>query len=249
MVGGAAAILTLRRLAEFVALAAALAVYFAVHKRLPEVSLWWDVAIIAALVMPAVFATVGLLLPLRRMRGRWVIALALFILAIAFSLLDWTAPASFAKLGAATFVGWLFLDFFEEASWVVIVALIIPWVDAYSVWRGPTNTIVEHHEGVFERLSFAFPVPGEAQTANLGIPDLLFFALFLAAAAQFRLRTWLTWLLMTASFGVTIVLAVWLDLGGLPALPLLSLAFLAANGDLLWRRVRRERERSAAQNA
>jgi len=59
----------------------------------------------------------------------------------------------------------------------------------------------------------------------------------------------LTWLLMTASFGVTIVLAVWLDLGGLPALPLLSLAFLAANGDLLWRRVRRERERSAAQNA
>jgi len=241
--------LTLRRLAEFVALAAALAVYFAVHKRLPEVSLWWDVAIIAALVMPAVFATVGLLLPLRRMRGRWVIALALFILAIAFSLLDWTAPASFAKLGAATFVGWLFLDFFEEASWVVIVALIIPWVDAYSVWRGPTNTIVEHHEGVFERLSFAFPVPGEAQTANLGIPDLLFFALFLAAAAQFRLRTWLTWLLMTASFGVTIVLAVWLDLGGLPALPLLSLAFLAANGDLLWRRVRRERERSAAQNA
>ena len=241
--------MTLRRLAAFVALAATLAVYFAVHKRLPEVSLWWDVAIIAALVMPAVFATVGLLLPLRRMRGRWVIALALFILAIAFSLLDWTAPASFAKLGAATFVGWLFLDFFEEASWVVIVALIIPWVDAYSVWRGPTNTIVEHHEGVFERLSFAFPVPGEAQTANLGIPDLLFFALFLAAAAQFRLRTWLTWLLMTASFGVTIVLAVWLDLGGLPALPLLSLAFLAANGDLLWRRVRRERERSAAQNA
>ena len=43
---------------------------------------------------------------------------------------------------------------------------------------------------------------------------------------------------MTASFGLTIVLAVWLDLGGLPALPLLSLAFLTANGDLLWRRMR-----------
>jgi hypothetical protein len=131
----------------------------------------------------------------------------------------------------------------------VIVALIIPWVDAYSVWRGPTNTIVHHHEGVFERLSFAFPVPGENQTANLGIPDLLFFALFLAAAAQFKLRTTLTWLLMTASFGVTIAIAVWLDLGGLPALPLLSLAFLLANGDLLWRRLRLERERSAARSA
>ena len=120
----------------------------------------------------------------------------------------------------------------------MVVALIIPWVDAYSVWRGPTNTIVHHHAGVFERLSFAFPVPGENNTANLGIPDLLFFALFLAAAAQFQLRIWLTWLLMTASFGITIVLAVWLDLGGLPALPLLSLAFLVANGDLLWQRVR-----------
>ena len=44
---------------------------------------------------------------------------------------------------------------------------------------------------------------------------------------------------MTASFGATIALAVWLDLGGLPALPLLSLAFLVANADLLWREVRR----------
>ena len=162
---------------------------------------------------------------------------------------EWQGPASFAKLGAATFIGWLFLDFFEEVSWVVIVALIIPWVDAYSVWRGPTNTIVEHHKGVFERLSFAFPVPGETNTANLGIPDLLFFALFLAATAQYGLRTRLTWLLMTASFGATIVLAVWRDLGGLPALPLLSFAFLVANGDLLWRKLRQERGRSAPQSA
>jgi hypothetical protein len=241
--------LSTRRVTAFVALAAALAAYFALHKRLPELSLWWDVAVIAVLVMPAVFATVGLLLPLRQARGRWLAAIVFIGLAVAFSLLDWEAPASFAKLAAATFVGWLFLDFFEEASWVVIVALIIPWVDAYSVWRGPTNTIVHHHEGVFERLSFAFPVPGQNQTANLGIPDLLFFALFLAAAAQFKLRASLTWLLMTASFGVTIALAVWLDLGGLPALPLLSLAFLLANGDLLWRRLRREPERSAPRSA
>jgi hypothetical protein len=241
--------LTARRGAAFVVLAAALAAYFAFHEELPELSLWWDVAAIAAVVMPAVFATVGLLLPLRRVRGRWLGAIAFIGLAVAFSFLNWDGPASFAKLGAATFVGWLFLDFFEEASWVVIVALIIPWVDAYSVWRGPTNTIVHHHAGVFDRLSFAFPVPGENQTANLGIPDLLFFALFLAAAAQFKLRPGITWLLMTASFGVTIALAVWLDLGGLPALPLLSLAFLLANGDLLWRRLKRERERTAPRSA
>jgi len=241
--------LTWRRAVAFVALAAALAAYFALHTRLPNLSVWWDVAVIAALVMSAVFATVGILLPLYRMPGLWAAVLVFAGLAVAFSILNWEAPASFAKLAAATFAGWLFLEFFEEASWVVIVALVIPWVDAYSVWRGPTNTIVEHHEGIFQRLSFAFPVPGENNTANLGIPDMLFFALFLAAASQFKLRTLLTWVLMTASFGVTIVLAVWLDLGGLPALPLLSLAFLTANGDLLWRRFRRERGDSAPQSA
>jgi hypothetical protein len=238
VVGGAAPVLSGRRLAAFAGLATALALYFSLHERLPNLSLWWDVAVIGALVIPAVFATVWLLLPLRRSRRLWIAAVVLAVLAVAFEFLEWQAPASFAKLGSATFAGWILLEVFEEVSWVVTVALIIPWVDAYSVWRGPTNTIVEHHRGVFERLSFAFPAPGQESTANLGIPDILFFAVFLAAADRFGLRTRLTWLLMAASFGVTIALAVWLDLGGLPALPLLSLAFLTANADLLWRQMR-----------
>jgi hypothetical protein len=44
-------------------------------------------------------------------------------------------------------------------------------------------------------------------------------------------------------------LAIWLDpfgLGGLPALPLLSIAFLAANVDLLWSRIRSEQREAAA---
>jgi hypothetical protein len=98
--------------------------------------------------------------------------------------------------------------------------------------------IVTHHEHVFTTLSYAFPVPGEHTAANLGLPDILFFALFLAASVRFGLRPGLTWLAMTASFGATIAIAVARDLGGLPALPLLSLAFLAPNADLLWRRMR-----------
>jgi hypothetical protein len=53
---------------------------------------------------------------------------------------------------------------------------------------------------------------------------------------------------MTASFGATIALAVWRDIGGLPALPLLSLAFLVANVDLLWREVRRSLRRNEQRN-
>jgi hypothetical protein len=116
--------------------------------------------------------------------------------------------------------------------------VIIPWVDALSVWRGPTKQIVTHKRELFTTFSFAFPVPGEVDTAQLGLPDLLFFALFLGAAARWGLRVKLTWLAMTLSFGATLALTVAFDIGGLPALPLLSLGFLAPNADILWRRLR-----------
>ena len=161
------------------------------------------------------------------------------------SVVGWDGPSSFAKLGAATFAGWLFLDFFEEASWVVVVSLIIPWVDAYSVWRGPTHEIVHHRENVFSTLSFAFPVPGSNGSAKLGLPDLLFFTLFLGSAARFKLRVPWTWLCLTASIGGTMALATYFDVGGLPALPLLSLGFLLPNADILWRAVRQARVKRA----
>ena len=171
------------------------------------------------------------------------------MLAGGFEVLGWEGPASFAKLGAATFFAWSFLELFEDVSWVVLVAVIIPWVDAYSVFRGPTKAIVHHHKGVFANLSFAYPVPGESGTAKLGIPDMIFFALFLAASARFALRPLASWVLMTASFGVTIAIAVAWHRDGLPALPLLSLAFLLANGDKLWSEFRRRRARSVPPSA
>ena len=121
----------------------------------------------------------------------------------------------------------------------MIVACIIPWVDAYSVWRGPTGHIVKHKPGLFEQLSIAFTPLGEHGAARLGLPDILFFALFLAAADRFRLRVPWTWLALVASFGATIALAVAFSASGLPALPGLALGFLLPNLDLLWRRRRR----------
>ena len=103
--------------------------------------------------------------------------------------------------------------------------------------RPMTNVIVNQHRHVFTTFSFAFPIPGQTGAANLGLPDLLFFALFLAAAARFSLRPGWTWVLMTLSFGATLAIAaVWR--GGLPALPLLALSFLLANADLIWTRLR-----------
>jgi hypothetical protein len=227
-----------RRAALVVALIAGLSVYYVVRESLPNVSNWWDVAWIGLVLMPATFGLVWAVLPLHRARGLLLVGLALLVLAIVLDQADARLPANFLKLAAMTALGFAFLQLFESVSWVVLVASIIPLVDAYSVWRGPTQHIVKHQRHLFTTLSISFPVPGEHGAANLGLPDLLFFALFLAASARFGLRVGWTWICLVLSFGATMALAVGFDVAGLPALPLLSLAFLLPNADLLWRALR-----------
>ncbi|MGB2953992.1 MAG: hypothetical protein WBB74_11480 [Gaiellaceae bacterium] len=242
MVGRTPSVLV-ARLAAAAAIGTGLGVYYATHESLPDVSNWGDVAVISLGLIPAVFALVYLVLPFWRapVLQLFLVGGALIVLAVVLGLAGLDTASDFAKLGATTAIAFWFLNFFEAMSWVVIVALIVPWVDAYSVWRGPTSNIVHHHGHVFNWLSFAFPLPGENNDAQLGVPDLLFFALFLASTARFALRTRLTWLALTLSFGGTIAIAVAWDQPGLPALPLLSLGFLVTNADLLYRRLRPER--------
>jgi hypothetical protein len=239
-VGRAAAVLDRRRVAAFVALAVVVGVYYATHESWFRLSLWGSIAWLCFLVIPAVFGFVWLALPAWAAPLRQLLT-ATVVFAAAAVVLQATGAspvANFAKLGAMTLGAWCFLRFFEELSWVVLVALIVPVVDSYSVWRGPTNTIVNKHVQVFDALSFTFPVPGIDAGAKLGLPDLLFFALYLGAAARWSLRAGWTWVCLTASIGGTIALTTVLDVNGLPALPLLSVGFLLPNADLLWRAVR-----------
>jgi hypothetical protein len=244
-VGRAASVLAKPRAVAFFVLVVALGFYYRFHESLPDTSTWGDVAFLSLVLMPAVLLLVYLVLPLREARELQLllIAVAFAALAVILHQADMNTLADFAKLGAMAFAAFWFLNFFEALSWVVLVACIVPWVDAYSVWRGPTNHIVHNHRQVFSTLSFAFPVPGEPNSANLGLPDLLFFSLFLAAAARFGLRVFPTWVLLVASFGATIAIAVAWDKPGLPALPLLSVAFLLANADLLWTKLRARQQR------
>ena len=236
----AAAVLRRPRLVSAAVLLAALGLYyFVLVNRLPEPPTWAAFLLVAAVLVPAVFALVWLALPLRAWRGVLAVAVALALLAVVWSQAGADVLANFAKLAAVTALGWWFLTYFERVSWVVGVAAAIPLVDAFSVWRGPTRHIVTEQPEVFGALSFAFPLPGGA--FDLGLPDLLFFALFLGAASRWGLRVPATWLALVASLGITMALAIWVDpfgIGGLPALPGLSLAFLLANADLLWRQLR-----------
>jgi hypothetical protein len=246
MVGRASSVLR-PRAAAFVALAAAIGVYYGTHQQWFGLSLWWAIAWLCFLLIPAVFGLVYLVLPLWRAPALWLLIAAIAFGALAV-VLQWAGAgpvANFAKLAAMTAIGWCFLRFFEELSWVVLVALIVPWVDSYSVWRGPTKTIVTQKPEVFSALSFTFPVPGQDGGAKLGLPDLLFFGLYLGASARFGLRTFWTWVGLTASLGGTMALATAFNVDGLPALPLLSLGFLVPNADLIWREVRPKLSRSS----
>ena len=238
--GRAASVLAERRAAAFAGIGACVLAWFIAAPHLPHPGLWPDIVIVSAAVLPVTLLLVYLALPLCGTGWMPLLAAtaALALLALAFSVAGWGLPANFAKLWAAVFAGWLFLTLFEQLSWVVIVAVVVPFVDAISVWRGPTHAITAHHFGVYTAVAIAFLVPGGG-AAYLGPPDILFFGLFLGAAWRWGLRVGWSWIGTTAMYGLTIVIANAADVGGLPALPFLSVGFLAANADLLWTRLRR----------
>jgi hypothetical protein len=231
---------TFLRVGAFVVLLAGVVAWSALAPHVGRVGLWPAVTLIAAVVMPATLALIYLALPL--WPRRWMILAAAVFVVVA--VITWKTDArlasNFAKLAAYTCAGWAFLRLFEQLSWVVVVAAIIPFVDAISVAVGPTNQIVNHHPQVYSAVAVAFLAPGGG-AAYLGPPDILFFALFLASAVRWSLRQGWTWLAMTGMYSLTLVIVNAVDVNGLPALPFLSAGFLLANGDLLWKRLRRPR--------
>ncbi|MEP6893475.1 MAG: hypothetical protein ABI927_06800 [Gaiellaceae bacterium] len=236
--GRAPALLSRCRAVALGALLAAVVLYEAGAGRLPALSEAWDVAFVAVVLIPTTLAILWLALPTARARGVLPTGLAVGVLAIVLEIAGAGSAFNVAKVVTYGLLGFVFLELFQELSWVVLVAAVIPWIDAFSVWRGPTKVVVTQHPGLFDRISIAFRIPGEKGSANLGPPDILFFALFLATAQRFHLRVGWTWVATTALLGITLALTSAFDLGGLPALPAISLGFLLPNADLLWRRWR-----------
>jgi hypothetical protein len=243
-VGGAASILSRRRAAALAVLLLVLVAYGAGARHLPELPSGFDVAFYALVVLPAFAAAIWLALPIARVGTRSLLVLATTAgaLAVVLSLVDLESAANIAKLACYAVAGFTFLSLFEELWWLTLVAVLVPWVDIWSVAAGPTEYVVEEKPGIFEGVAIAFPSPGESAVVNLGPPDILFFALFLAAADRFRLRVRATWIAMTACLGGTLALVWWWDdVSGLPALPAVCVGFLAPNADLVWRDLRRVR--------
>jgi hypothetical protein len=247
-VGGAASLLSPRRGIALAGLLGLLLAYSAAAQRLPELpSERLDVLFYALVVLPAFAAAIWLALPVARAGTLRLVVMAASAgsLAVVFALADAEALANVAKLACYALAGFAFLSLFEELWWITLVAVLVPWVDIWSVAAGPTEYVVEERPGLFENVAIAFPSPGETVVVNVGPPDIVFFALFLSAALHFRLRVAATWVGMTACLAITLALVWWWDeVAGLPALPAVCVGFLAPNADLLWRDVRRPRGRA-----
>jgi hypothetical protein len=232
-----AALLKERRAQASVALAAVVVAWFYAAPHVPYVGHDWNVVLVSFVVLPGTLLLVLLALPLSLSRRVWIATVVFAVAALVLSLAGLPLWANFGKLAAAVCAGWAFLQLFEALSWVVLVACVIPFVDIVSVWRGPTHSITTKHFNVYLDVAIAFLVPA-GSAAYLGPPDVLFYALFLAAAWRWQLRPGWTWVGTTGMYALTIVIANAANVGGLPALPFLSFGFLVANGDLLWRRLR-----------
>lgn len=235
MVGAAATLLSARRAAALAAVVAGLVAWNAGAGVLPDLGKWPDVIVVALLLLPLTFAVPWLALPVATARGVLPIAAALVVLAVLLDLAGFGSLFNVTKLLALTAVGFWFMQLFEALAWVVLIAVIIPWVDMLSVWRGPTDYVVSEQPSLFDRVSISFRLPGEEGSANIGPPDILFFGLFLAAADRFGLRVRSTWLSMVGLLALTLILTTAFEIDGLPALPAIAVGFLLPNADLLWK--------------
>jgi hypothetical protein len=198
-----------------------------------------QVAGLALISIPLATLAPRALTPATRLGTRLLVLAALAVVATAVAI--WSGypgtPATLTKLLAASLIGLALGSLLQTPIEIVGIAILIALVDIYSVAAGPTKVIVEHHEQVLNAFTLAFHPIGSGGVAQIGASDFVFFAVFLAATSRFRLRPTATWLTMTASFGLTLLLSYQLN-RALPALPLLSLAFLAANGRPLTERIR-----------
>ena len=224
------------RLRSAAAAAAALIAIGALSGSLPAFALRPDIVVSAALSLATAAWLVWALYPLRTLGHRLLLVAAVGLpVSVLLTWLELLSLANVAKVVAATALGMWVAENLQRASWVVLVAVVSAVVDVVSVYGGPTKVLLEEGPRVVGYFTIALTWLGydvaEGYTA-LGISDVVFFSLYLTAARRFALRPLASAVAMVASFVVTIVAALYWE--ALPALPLLSVAFLAVNADRLW---------------
>ena len=122
--------------------------------------------VVAFVVIPVVFAFVWLCCRGATRAGVLGIGVGLGVLALLLDLAGLETFFDLAKLAALTLIGFWFLSVFEELWWTVLVAAIVPWVDALSVWRGPTEYDRLREAGTVRAARVRLPRPGRGRASR-----------------------------------------------------------------------------------
>lgn len=166
------------------------------------------------------------------------------VVALVMAWRGWSTAAVPFQVVAAAGLGIVLAGQVAAAWWLAAFAVVAIAADAWSVFLGPTKQVVEHAPQVLDYVLVHFtPVGGPIAGLGLGMSDLVFLALFLAGSRRLGLSVRRGYAAMVASLALTVALAVtWKP--AVPALPLLSLAFLAVNLPR-WAELLRRRHASA----
>jgi hypothetical protein len=215
-----------------------------VSGRLPSFAIRADVIVSMALGVALVGVMVGAVVTTRpSTKTMLVVAGVGLACAVLGTAVNVVGVSDLGKIAFGAGVGyWLGTSLAELTSdlrVIVVLAVAAGVFDAASVFlpQGPTHLLLTKAPQTVAYFVVAFPTMGYAVRdaySGLGTTDVLFFCLYLAATVGFGLRVRLTLVAMVASFVGTVTIALYSR--ALPALPLLSLAFLAANADLIARR-------------
>jgi hypothetical protein len=149
-----------------------------------------------------------------------------FLLLLALSL------ANFFRVLAAATVGISLARYVKSVGVVMLIVALAIASDLFSVFAGPTKTLVKEESPALDVLLHIFPTFGSALGFGLGVSDFIFLALFAATSRYLNLRYLAT--LLCVCIGAFLALSAGLLLEHpLPALPFIAIAFVLANADLI----------------
>jgi hypothetical protein len=211
-------------------------VYFLVAPHLPALPAGNTATLVADGVGLAILG--GLTLALVGARDDWwalgLLAVGGGVVAAALRAAHVGPAADIFQVLVCAGAGMLFARILAAPPALLAIPLAVAAIDAWSVFSGPSASLIRHQPRVTDFLTLQLPQWGRARTGELGISDLVFLACFAAWAWRFDLRRGLTAISLVAALIGALVLDTTLG-RAIPVLPFLAVAFLAPNLDRIVR--------------
>jgi hypothetical protein len=140
--------------------------------------------------------------------------------------------ANLFRILAAASVGVSLARHVGSVGVILLIVFVATASDIFSVFVGPTRTLVEEDSPVLDLLLLVFPTFDSALGFALGASDFVFLALFTAASSFLNLRYRATLLCTCFATFFAVVFGLLLE-RPLPALPFIAIAFVLVNADLI----------------